>query len=115
LIPHSKIRCSVAVEMALVFGLCTFLCSAISPVDDDVQQEALTSHRRAVCVHISKAISPTPAIHAIQAAIVTAIFVGAVVIRCYREDLLVSFPIVPETLIRPHSDRSPPPRSLSAL
>jgi hypothetical protein len=43
----------------LFWALLALLGSAISPLDDDIQQEALTQQKIFVCVHSSKKAPPT--------------------------------------------------------
>ena len=108
--PGSQMRRRhLPVELVFVIGLCAFLFSAISPLDDDIQQEAFGSHRSSFSLHISKNTARSPIPGARQIALACAFLVAAASRLRDLEDLLEITPsVAPQSLVHPHADRSPP-------
>jgi hypothetical protein len=108
-------RRSLSVELVFVVGLCSFLFSVISPIDDDIQQEAFSSHRGSLCLHVSDSAARNTVPAASQSALISAIR--------FATNLRLRYFDLPETklgatqpaLMRPHADRSPPRPSSSIL
>jgi hypothetical protein len=112
LIFRSQTRRKASVELVFVLGLCSFLFSAISPIDDDIQQEAFSSDRGSVLLHIAKDAAKTPTPDANKIALASAIQVAEFSTQRYFEEFLDIRPSAPQALILPRADRSPPSLSL---
>lgn len=115
LIRTPQSRSKSFVEIVLVIALCSFLFSAVSPVDDDVQQEALGTQHRILCVNVSQTPAPTPNVRDIQFALLSAIRNPAVSTQFYFKDDKAAQLITSETIVQPHINRAPPSTLLSTL